>query len=170
MAASLLIWIISLEVEAEVEAEVAAEVAEAMNKSIMKMNIIMNNTEYNNLTYDVIFIFFLYSYSYIHYAFRFRFVVLVLFLEPCLGLEIDTVFVFSRDNASLFTAYVTGSVFMSLSLLSLAVEALSTMEFISIGLISMFSIECEKLGDLDRDSDRRRDGNLFRTLIFLRFI
>lgn len=54
------------------------------------------NNEYNNLTYDVIFIFFLYSF-YIHYAIRFRFVVLVLFLEPCL--DTDTVFVFSRDNA-----------------------------------------------------------------------
>ena len=122
------------------------------------------NNEYNNLTYDVIFIFFLYSF-YNDYAFRFRFV--VLFLEPCL--DTDTVFVFSRDNAWLFTAYVTGTVFVSL--LSLVVVALFTV-FISIGLISIFStaIELDRVRDGDRIRGDRVDiGNRFRTLIFLRF-
>ena len=63
------------------------------------------NNEYNNLTYDVIFIFFLLSYStllysyihYIHYANRFRFV--FLYFDLFLFLDTDTVFVFSRDSA-----------------------------------------------------------------------
>ena len=67
---------------------------------------------------------FLYFIFYILYL-RFVF----LYLDP--DLDTDTVFVFSRDNAWLFTAYVTGT----------GTDTGTDDVFILIGLISIFSIE-----------------------------